>query len=448
MYYLLFLLFNPEKKFCNIKKQLEKHNTKYNMTKPVNVCMIGTGEYTTGYVNGKESDSDKGAGVVALTISDLKRRGKVDRIGLCGTDGKKFTGIKKHMEKSIGEKYKDFDLSMETWPEESGPRDFNAYKDALKSFSPGDACTIFTPDNTHFDIAMEAVKNGIHTIVTKPIVKTLEEHRLLHEAAKKAGVLVMVEVHKRFDPIYIDARDRIRDMGGMSYMYSYMSQPKHQLDTFRSWAGKGSDISYYLNSHHIDFQEWANEGISRPIKVTASGSNGVATGSFDMNTEDSITLMVEWENFEDGSKGTSVYTSSWIAPKSDVHSQQKFFYMGQKGEVNVDQAHRGYTVSKDGDGFKSVNPLFMKYTPSNGYFSGQTGYGYRSFEEFIDAVRKIEDGSATVESFDSSLATIGTTYLTTAILEAGRLSLDSNKSVEIIYDGKTGSIPLDIRPIV
>lgn len=30
--------------------------------KPVNLCMIGTGEYTTGYVHGGASDSDKGAG--------------------------------------------------------------------------------------------------------------------------------------------------------------------------------------------------------------------------------------------------------------------------------------------------------------------------------------------------------------------------------------------------
>lgn len=65
-------------------------------------------------------------------------------------------------------------------------------------------------------------------------------------------------------------------------------------------------------------------------------------------------------------RGTAVYTSSWVAPKADVHSQQRFFYMGQKGEINVDQAHRGYTVAKDGDGFRSVNPLFMKYTPTDG----------------------------------------------------------------------------------
>lgn len=31
-----------------------------------------------------------------------------------------------------------------------------------------------------------------------------------------------------------------------------MSQPKMQLETFKAWAGIDSDISYYLNSHHID----------------------------------------------------------------------------------------------------------------------------------------------------------------------------------------------------
>lgn len=70
-----------------------------------------------------------------------------------------------------------------------------------------------------------------------------------------------------------------------------------------------------------------------------------------------------------------MYTSSWVAPKADVHSQQRFFYMGQKGEINVDQAHRGYTVAKDGDGFKSVNPLFMKYTPTNGERGVRCGRG-------------------------------------------------------------------------
>jgi D-galacturonate reductase len=51
--------------------------------------------------------------------------------------------------------------------------------------------------------------------------------------------------------------------------------------------------------------------------------------------------------------------------------------MGHKGEITIDQAHRGYHMADDDLGYKSVNPLFMKYTPSDGKFAGQGGYGYR-----------------------------------------------------------------------
>ncbi|CAF4340190.1 unnamed protein product, partial [Adineta steineri] len=45
----------------------------------VDVLMIGSGEYTTGYVHGTASKSDKSKGVVALTLIDLRRRGETGR---------------------------------------------------------------------------------------------------------------------------------------------------------------------------------------------------------------------------------------------------------------------------------------------------------------------------------------------------------------------------------
>eukprot|EP00605_Chrysophyceae_sp_TOSAG23-4_P000582 GSChrysophyteH1.ASY1.ANO1.659.1 assembled CDS len=382
-------------------------NTGRQNESPVNVLMIGTGEYTTGYVNGAASNSDKSAGVVALTMLDLKAKGITGRLGLCGVNGTKFPGIRAHMHNAI------------------------------------DCAIIFTPDDTHFDIAMACIRQGMHVLVTKPAVKTLAEHQRLHEEAKKYNVLVSIEVHKRWDPIYADARDRIRGLGKFSFLHSYMSQPKHQLETFRAWAGKSSDISYYLNSHHIDFHEWCVGDTARPLKVTATASTGIAQNLFDIKCEDTITLTVEWENLagEDEmqgdqmqtSRGTAVYTASWIAPKSDVHSQQRFFYMGHKGEVNVDQGHRGYSMSDDGDGFRSVNPLFMKYTPTDGKFSGQNGYGYRSFSVFVEAAKAVNNGDEKVSAYDHSLASIATTYRTTAILEAGRRSLDENRAIFIQY---------------
>lgn len=105
-----------------------------------------------------------------------------------------------------------------------------------------------------------------------------------------------------------------------------MSQPKSQLETFKAWAGKDSDISYYLNSHHVDINasmipDW------RPFKVTASGSRGTATDlGCAEGTEDTITLLVDWVKNDNPSKiGTAVYTASWTAPqKAGVHSNQYF----------------------------------------------------------------------------------------------------------------------------
>mmetsp|Transcript_6415 Transcript_6415/g.18916 ORF Transcript_6415/g.18916 Transcript_6415/m.18916 type:complete len:423 (-) Transcript_6415:94-1362(-) len=416
--------------------------------KKVNVLMMGTGEYTTGYVGGAAADSDKGAGVVALTMFDLRRRDKVDRLGMCGVNGKKFPGIRTHMQKNIGDVYGDMDLTCETFPNDDQV-DPKAYVAASETFQAGDVAVIFTPDDTHFDIALQCINRGMHVMVTKPIVQTLEHHHKLAAAAKAKNVLVAVEVHKRLDPFYADARDRARDstkLGNFQYMYAYMSQPKHQLETFKAWAGKSSDISYYLNSHHVDWSEWTLAGIARPVRVTATGSTGVAHAK-GMPTEDSITLTVQWQNLNDKTLGCAVYTSSWVAPKSDVHSQQRFFYMGTGGEITVDQAHRGCTVATDATGFGSVNPLFMKYTPTNGMFSGQGSYGVRSFEKFIDACREVNDGQKSPSDFDDgSLATVHTTMQGTAILEAGRMSLDNDGiPVDILYDGDDGHEPTGMQ---
>ena len=416
-------------------------------SKKANVLMVGTGEYTTGYVGGTRADSDKGAGVVAICMFDMRRRAKVDRVAMVGVNGKKFPGIRQHMEKNIGQVYKDMDLTCETFPADDQV-DPQAYKTAVQSFQPGDIAIIFTPDDTHFDIAMECIQRGMHVMVTKPIVQTLAHHQALAKAAAEKGVLIAVEVHKRLDPFYADARDRARGgLGDFQYMYAYMSRPKHQLDTFKAWAGKSSDISYYLNSHHVDWSEWTLHGQARPIRVTATASTGVAHAK-DMDTEDSITLTVQWQNMNKGKTlGCAVYTSSWVAPKSDVHSQQRFFYMGSKGEINVDQAHRGYGIATDEGGYASGNPLFMKYAPTNGMFSAQSTYGYKSFDQFIDACRAINEGTAKASDYDDgSLATVHTTLQGTAILEAGRRSLDADGlAMDIVYETDASLEPTGIE---
>ncbi|MEM9348124.1 MAG: Gfo/Idh/MocA family oxidoreductase [Planctomycetota bacterium] len=52
-----------------------------------------------------------------------------------------------------------------------------------------DACTIGTPDHSHFPIAMLAMSMGIHVFVEKPLAHMFEECELLMAAEKKYGVM-------------------------------------------------------------------------------------------------------------------------------------------------------------------------------------------------------------------------------------------------------------------
>jgi len=89
--------------------------------------------------------------------------------------------------------------------------DPKAYKAAIAKYKPGDCAIIFTPDDTHYEIAKACVSAGLHTFVTKPIVKTLADHKSLAALSRSNEVICAVEVHKRLDPFYADARDRIRN---------------------------------------------------------------------------------------------------------------------------------------------------------------------------------------------------------------------------------------------
>jgi D-galacturonate reductase len=77
----------------------------------------------------------------------------------------------------------------------------------------------------------------------------------------------------------------------------------------------------------------------------------------------------------------------------------------------------------------------MDYRPNEaGNFAGQKSCGYVSIEKFVDAVSELKEGKVTLDELNGrDLPTLTNTLATTAILEAGRKSLDEKRSVEITY---------------
>ena len=88
-----------------------------------------------------------------------------------------FPPAGQHLETNISQVYNGLDVSFDSYPADDVGRDAEAYRAAIDALSPGDAITIFTPDTTHYAIALYAIERGVHVLLTKPAVKTVAEQQ-------------------------------------------------------------------------------------------------------------------------------------------------------------------------------------------------------------------------------------------------------------------------------
>ena len=73
-----------------------------------------------------------------------------------------------------------------------------------------DAVTIAAPTHLHRDVALTCIARNIHVLVEKPIASSVAEGREIVNAAKKAGVTLMVGHVERFNPAVVAIKQAIK----------------------------------------------------------------------------------------------------------------------------------------------------------------------------------------------------------------------------------------------
>jgi UDP-N-acetylglucosamine 3-dehydrogenase len=79
-----------------------------------------------------------------------------------------------------------------------GTKYFKNYHDLLPVV---DALTIATPTNWHYRVAMNAIANGKHLLIEKPIASNVEEGEKLMNDAEEQGVVLAVGHIEQHNPI-------------------------------------------------------------------------------------------------------------------------------------------------------------------------------------------------------------------------------------------------------
>jgi predicted dehydrogenase len=155
----------------------------------------------------------------------------------------------------------------------------------IKAFSTLDellsqveAVSIATATQSHYDVAMQVIKRGVHLLIEKPITATIEQAKALTERAEIKGLKLQVGHIERFNPAILALEP---------YNITPLFIESHRLAQFNP---RGSDVAVVLDLmiHDIDLILSLVKS-----KVTRIDANGIAVIS---DTPDIANARLQFEN--------------------------------------------------------------------------------------------------------------------------------------------------------
>jgi predicted dehydrogenase len=120
-------------------------------------------------------------GVGGMGAADTRGCRSQNIVALCDVDDESMAKLLRHDELEPNEKV--------MYDKAAKYRDFRRMLEKEKGI---DAVTVSVPDHNHAVIAMAAIKLGKHVYVQKPLTHTIQEARVLAEAAKAANVVTQM----------------------------------------------------------------------------------------------------------------------------------------------------------------------------------------------------------------------------------------------------------------
>ncbi|MGQ0587150.1 MAG: Gfo/Idh/MocA family protein, partial [Gammaproteobacteria bacterium] len=245
-----------------------------------------------------------------------------------------------------------------------------------------DCALVCVPDDKHYEVTAALLERGLHCLVVKPFTPTLAEARKLVDLAARKNLHGAVEFHKRHDEQNLLARRVLREgrLGEPKYMVvGYSQRIDVPLVAFRAWAAR-TNIFQYLGVHYVDLIQFLT-GFT-PLRVSAVGTRGTLRAQ-GVDTYDSVHATIGWQPQGGGAEFVAQLAIGWIDPATTpALSDQKFFLVGSRGRIDLDQADRGVRLVTPEAGVETPNPHFSMVLGEHDETAFR-GYGYRSIERFL-----------------------------------------------------------------
>jgi UDP-N-acetylglucosamine 3-dehydrogenase len=191
---------------------------------------------------------------------------------------------------------------------------YTNYLALLDELAP-DAVTIAVPTVEHLNVALEAIRRGIHVLIEKPISYSVEQGEDMIAAAKVAGVQLMVGHIERFNPAVVALKERLL-AGELGRVF--------QIDARRQgpFPARVSDVGVVIDLavHDVDVMRYITG--SEVVRISAETENRIHTTNED--------LLVGLLRLDDGTVGT--LTINWLTPTKI----RELYVTGERGMFRID----------------------------------------------------------------------------------------------------------------
>ena len=267
------------------------------------------------------------------------------------------------------------------------------YEDAIAAMPPRNLVVVAVPDHLHDPVIRYALARDQHVVTVKPLVLEHSQATEIEHLARRRGLFVGVEYHKRFDRRALDARRLYRDgrFGEFRCGNAKLIEPYYyRHSNFQNWfTRENTDPFTYIGCHYVDLVFFIT-GL-RPVEVSVRGVEGkFPNGNLGYLWSNG---QVVWEN------GAILSVTNGLGyPDEGAGSNDQglcLFCEGPNsgGVLRHDDQFRGvshgYVDRKSGAVFRFVSPDYFRLVPWQGEGLRPVGYGYDSVEALVHAAEQV-----------------------------------------------------------
>jgi len=382
------------------------------MSQTIKIALVGAGMF--------------GGDVHARAYADLQRFGIAGQLARVGLDlwTRDFAGIEFELVAVATRSAASAAKAAASFKELTGyePGAYSGdepWKEILQDFPDLDILAVATPDHLHTQPILDALARGVHVITEKPMCLSIHEADEIIALAKANGLIVAVDMHKRYDPDHLRIKDDIQNrIGAPLYGTAYLEEPLEVSTSTFKWV-ESSDPFSYVGPHWTDLIHSYYR--SKPVSLTAVGQKSrlIRDG---INAYDAVQVRVDYAN------GMSInYHNNWITPADfEGPVNQGHEIVGADGKVESDQQYRGFRFWNQGGGSRTSNNHFTRDVARPDGSKGYLGYGVDSLIVGIAAICRVKFQGDTPEDVAAIYPTAEDARITTAIVDAARAVRDLN----------------------